>query len=98
MSENDKTHPLDAPTLALAHDALKGLYGPHTEDVWRTLLFNAGLTGAETDVKSFGRLVAAMQQSDPVTRLCARGLALRSAAYTRLAVASSTSSSKGVGA
>ena len=85
MSENEGTHPVEAPTLASAHEALKRLYGPHSENLWRTLLLGAGLNGEETDAKSFGRLVVAMQSADPVTRLCARGLSLRMQAFMRLA-------------
>ncbi|MEU4621998.1 hypothetical protein AB0G04_18745 [Actinoplanes sp. NPDC023801] len=75
---------LERPTLATARAALEGFYGPHTEDVWRTLLSRSGLTGDEGEPWALGRLISAMQGSDPITRLCARGLAVRAAVYERL--------------
>ncbi|GIM89022.1 hypothetical protein [Paractinoplanes toevensis] len=81
----ETTHPVEAPTLASAHEALRRLYGPHTEDLWKTLLFSAGLTGAETDPGSFGRMVVSMQAAGGVTGQCGRSLAMRAAAYQRLA-------------
>ena len=85
MAENNvMSHPLEAPTLASAYEALEKMYGPHTGDIWRTLLFSSGLTGEETDVGSLSRLIASMLAAQPVTALCARGLALRAAAYQRL--------------
>ncbi|MET3426545.1 hypothetical protein BJ973_005757 [Actinoplanes tereljensis] len=81
----ETTYPVEAPTLESAHEALRRLYGPHTEDLWKTLLFSAGLTGAETDPGSFGRMVVSMQAADGVTGLCGRSLAMRAAAFKRLA-------------
>ena len=75
---------LQRPTLATARAALQGFYGPHSEDVWRTLLFSSGLTGDETDHAAFGRLITAMQAAAPLTRLCARGLSVRASVYERL--------------
>ncbi|GAA2850862.1 hypothetical protein Acy02nite_34220 [Actinoplanes cyaneus] len=84
VSSADNGYELQMPTLATARAALTGFYGPHAEDIWRTLLFSAGLTGEETDRTAFGRLISAMQVAEPMTRLCARGLAVRAAAYERL--------------
>src|SRR5689334_6918732 len=84
VSTPDPGYDLEMPTLATARTALKGFYGPHSEDVWRTLLFISGLTGEETDSTAFGRLISSMQTAEPMTRLCARGLAVRAAAYERL--------------
>ena len=83
----DSTGPyrLARPTLPEARAALHGLYGPHTADIWQNLLFSAGLTGAETTPGSLDRLLAVMQTADPITRLCARGLQVRVAAYEQLA-------------
>ena len=80
-----ETYPVQAPTLESAHEALRRLYGPHTEDLWKTLLFAAGLTGDETDAGSFGRMVVTMQAADGVTALCGRALAVRQDTFKRLA-------------
>ncbi|MEU4244603.1 hypothetical protein [Actinoplanes sp. NPDC026619] len=82
-----ETYPVEAPTLESAHDALRRLYGPHSEDLWQTLLFSAGLTGNETDQGSFGRMVVSMQAADGVTQLCGRSLAMRADAFKRLGAA-----------
>lgn len=74
----------EVPTLETAREALRRLYGPHTADVWRTLLFSSGLTGRETDVNSVNRLIGCMTMAGPITRLCGHGLAVRFAAYARL--------------
>jgi hypothetical protein len=84
VSPPDPVYELQVPTLATAREALNGFYGPHSEAVWRTLLFASGLTGEETDRGALGRLISAMQVAEPMTRLCARGLAVRAAAYERL--------------
>jgi hypothetical protein len=81
------TRHVEKPTLADARLALERLYGPHLEDIWVTLLTRAGLTGTETDLVSFDRLVNVMTGSDPVTRMCGRGLQIRSATYSRLSAA-----------
>lgn len=78
------TYELERPTLASARAALEGFYGPHTADIWRTLLFSSGLTGDESDPASLGRLIASMQVGEPLTRLCARSLTVRAAAHERL--------------
>ncbi|MEU4563687.1 hypothetical protein AB0F72_35375 [Actinoplanes sp. NPDC023936] len=75
---------LEEPTLATARAALEGFFGQHTQDLWLTLLFDAGLTGAETDPKALHRLIAVMQVSHPIARLCARSLAVRVAVHDRL--------------
>ncbi len=76
---------LEPPTLDEAHAALQRLYGPHTADVWHTLLHKASLTGAESESWAFDRLVSVMTGGDPVTQICAQGLAIRSRSYARLA-------------
>ena len=78
---------LAQPTVADAHTALRQLYGPHSADIWHTLLARAGLTGQETDFVSFERLVSFMHGAEPVIRLCGRSLAIRAAAYRSLAAA-----------
>jgi hypothetical protein len=75
---------LARPTLDDAHTALCRLYGPHSGDIWKTLLARAGLTGQESDLDSFDRLVSFMHVAEPITQLCGRGLAVRSAAYRHL--------------
>jgi hypothetical protein len=91
MDEDDgpatASHPVERPTLKTARTALERLYGPHIDDVWRTLLFRAGLTGNETDRNSFDHLVSCMATAEPITRLCARSLAVRAATYARLTAA-----------
>ena len=76
---------LAQPTLDDAHTALRRLYGPHSSDIWRTLLTRAQLTGQERDLNSFDRLVSFMQVAEPITQLCGRGLAVRGATYRHLA-------------
>ena len=78
------TYELQEPTLATARAALEGFFGPHTEDLWLTLLFDAGLTGQETGHKALHRLIAVMQVGHPIARLCARSLSVRVAVYERL--------------
>ncbi|MEV4347665.1 hypothetical protein AB0J83_24685 [Actinoplanes sp. NPDC049596] len=77
------------PTLPEAHCALHGMYGPHTEDIWRTLLFTAGLRGDESSPAALDRLLAVMATAEPLIRLCARGLQVRIATYQHLAQAHS---------
>ncbi|MFC7529284.1 hypothetical protein [Actinoplanes sp. GCM10030250] len=84
VSSPGAAYEIEMPTLATARAALTGFYGPHADDVWRTLLFTCGLTGEETDRGSFSRLISSMQVAQPMTRLCARSLAVRAAAYERL--------------
>ena len=80
-----RQHQVERPTLTTARTALAAYYGPHTEDVWRTLLFRSGLTGEETDLASVGRVISAMENGGgPLARLCGRGLAVRLQAYERL--------------
>jgi hypothetical protein len=78
---------LEQPTLAEAFAALRRLYGPHTGDIWQSLLARTRLSGTETDLDSFDRVVECMNTAEPITRLCGRGLAIRAAAYRRLAAA-----------
>jgi len=72
------------PDLAEAQESLRNIYGGQAEARWRSLLDSAGLSGAETDAEAFDRLVAAMLKADPVTALCGRALAIRSATFVRL--------------
>jgi hypothetical protein len=78
-------HRLSRPTLDDARTAVQSLYGPHTDDVWQTLLFAAGLTGKETTPAALDRLLAVMHAAEPLVRLCARGLQIRVSAYQSLA-------------
>ncbi|GAA2712730.1 hypothetical protein [Actinoplanes palleronii] len=80
-------HQLTQPTLDDALAALRRLYGPHCDDLWRTLLARTGLTGQETDLLSFERLVNTMHGAQPIAQMCGRGLAVRAAAYRHLAAA-----------
>jgi hypothetical protein len=86
-SEQDATGPyrLVRPTLHEAYSALYGLYGPHTDDVWRTLLSSANLTGEETTPSALDRLIGAMQRASPMIQLCGGGLRVRVVAYEQLA-------------
>jgi hypothetical protein len=87
LSGQETTGPycLTRPTLHEAHSALRSLYGPHTDDLWQTLLFSAGLTGEETASSALDRLLVAMQAAPPLVQLCGRGLRVRVAAYESLA-------------
>lgn len=81
---------VDPPTLADARTALERIYGPHTENVWLTLLHHANLSGSETDTWAIDRLLSVMIVGDPMARLCARGLEVRVATHrARLAQAKS---------
>ncbi|SNY03756.1 hypothetical protein [Paractinoplanes atraurantiacus] len=80
---------LARPTLQEAHCALHGMYGPHTEDIWRTLLFTAGLSGEESSAAALDRVLAVMATAEPLIRLCARSLQVRIAAHDQLARAHS---------
>ncbi|MEV4281879.1 hypothetical protein [Actinoplanes xinjiangensis] len=82
---NTGAYQLVQPTLDDARTALRGLYGPHSNDIWCTLLARAGLTGQENDLDSFDRLVSFMRDAEPITQLCGRSLAVRSATYRQLA-------------
>jgi hypothetical protein len=84
--DDSPAYQLEKPTVATARAALQGYYGPHCDDLWHTLLARAGIRteAEESDPTAFGRLVSAMQVSEPMARLCARGLAVRGAAYERL--------------
>ena len=76
---------LARPTLAEAHAALEGVYGPHSEDTWRTLLFAAGLNGSEDSPAALDRLLAVMHTAEPLIRQCAHSLQVRITAYEHLA-------------
>ena len=78
---------LEQPTLAEALAALQRLYGPHTPNIWQSLLARTGLDGTESDPVSFDRLVNCMNTAEPITRLCGRSLGIRAAAHRRLAAA-----------
>lgn len=84
LADHTGPYKLEQPTLDEAHTALKRLYGPHTADVWQTLLHKASLTGRETESWAFDRLVSTMAGADPVIQICAQALAIRSRAYERL--------------
>lgn len=75
---------LAQPTLDDARAAVHSLYGPHTDDIWQTLLFRAGLTGTETSPAALERLLGVMHTAEPIIRLCARGLDIRLSAYRSL--------------
>jgi hypothetical protein len=77
------------PTLDEAYRGLLAIYGPHTADIWRTLLFSTGLTGQETSPAALDRLLAVMHTGGPLIQLCARSLQVRISAYDGLARASS---------
>jgi hypothetical protein len=87
LADDTGPYKLERPTLDEAHTALQRLYGPHTADVWHTLLHKASLTGRETETWAFDRLVSTMAAADPVTQICAQALAIRSRTYARLRAA-----------
>jgi len=72
------------PDLAEAQESLRAVYGAQADERWRSVLDNAGLSGAETTAEAFDHVVAAMLRADPVTALCGRALAIRSATFVRL--------------
>ncbi|MFI5497187.1 hypothetical protein [Actinoplanes sp. NPDC051859] len=89
MSSPDpaQAYRLQRPDIAEARTALRQLYGHRTDDLWRTLLTRAGLSGYETDEASLTRLLTAMTDTDPVMALCARSLTIRMNAHTHLTAA-----------
>lgn len=88
-SDPSGAYRLQRPDLAEARTALRQLYGHRTDELWRTLLVRAGLSGHETDDASLTRLLTAMTDTDPVMALCARSLTIRVNAHAHLTAAHS---------
>lgn len=76
---------LARPTLDDARAAVHRVHGPDGPQVWSRLLHAAGMSGAEPD--ALERLLPLMASADPVTRLCATALRIRSVSHDSLAVA-----------
>jgi hypothetical protein len=75
---------LNVPDIAEARDAIYRLYGAAADELWKTLLSRARVSGNETDRGAFDRLLAVMFDADPVTALCARSLKIRADTHTHL--------------
>ena len=76
---------LTRPTVA---DVLVAIGRTHRSDaaiVWAQLLTTAGLAGHETDDTALNRLLDAMIERDPLSRVAARGLRIRMSSYNSLA-------------
>lgn len=78
------------PDLAEAKAAVHRLYGYRADDMWQTLLGQAGLTGAESGPAAVERLAETMIATDPVLALCGRSLVIRYRTYEYLRAAAAT--------
>ncbi|MEU8659584.1 hypothetical protein [Actinoplanes philippinensis] len=77
---------LARPTL---DDARAAVHRVHAEDgprVWSHLLRTAGLDGAADTPEALERMLAAMHDADPTSRLCALALRIRVTSHTQLSL------------
>ena len=76
---------LTRPTVADVRVAVGRTHGRDTTLVWAQLLAAAGLTGHETDETALNRLLDAMTERDPLSRVTARSMRVRLSSYGSLA-------------
>jgi hypothetical protein len=86
-SDDKGSYGLHRPTMADAQAAMNRVHAHAGRSHWARLIKAAGLTGDETDEPSLVRLIEAMRNLDPVSRLCAQALSIRLAAHTHLSAA-----------
>ncbi|GIE74303.1 hypothetical protein Aph02nite_02530 [Actinoplanes philippinensis] len=75
---------LPRPTL---DDARAAVHRVHAEDgprVWSHLVRTAGLDGSADTSEGLERMLAAMHDADPISRLCALALRIRVTSHTQL--------------
>ena len=75
------------PTMADALVAVHRAHGPNAVAVWAQLLRQTQLAGHETDDPAFLRMLGAMAEADPLTRIAARSLQVRLRTFNSLAPA-----------
>jgi hypothetical protein len=75
---------LEYPTFSDAHQALRQVYEDWADQLWPTLLQEAGLSGHEADRRAVRTLIETMVQRDSVTRLIGRSLLIRAISHDRL--------------
>ena len=83
--ESPAFYGLCRPTVA---DVLVAVGRMHKKDaaaVWAQLLTTAGMSGDETDEAALDRLLDAMSERDPLSRVAARGVRVRMSSYDSLA-------------
>lgn len=78
---------LRRPTMNDARDAMHRVHGDAGAARWSRLLASISLNGTETDETSFQRLLQAMTDVDPISRLCAHALNIRVASHYHLSAA-----------
>ena len=78
---------LRRPTMDDARDAMYRVHGDTGAARWSQLLASISLNGTETDETSFQRLLRAMTDVDPISRLCAQALNIRVASHYHLSAA-----------
>jgi hypothetical protein len=78
---------LRRPTMNDARDAIHRVHGDTAPALWDRLLGSISLSGTETDEAGFERLLRAMSDLDPVSRLCAHALKIRVASHLHLSAA-----------
>jgi HEAT repeat protein len=76
---------LARPDLDEAHMALAEIYAEVTDQLWAKLLREANLDGRETDPEALDKILEIMKDSDPITALCGRSLAIRVASFDAIA-------------
>jgi hypothetical protein len=76
---------LARPTLDDARTAVHRVHGADGPQVWQRLLHAAGMDGTEPG--ALDRLLPLMASADPVTRLCATALRIRSVSHEHLSAA-----------
>jgi hypothetical protein len=76
---------LARPTMDDARASISRVHAGDGPQVWKQLLKAAGLTGDETD--GLERMLAAMHDADPTSRLCALALRIRITSHTQLTAA-----------
>jgi hypothetical protein len=75
---------LTRPTMDDARTAVHRVHGADGPQAWTWLLRSAGLDGAGPSDDGLDRLLAAMHDADPVSRLCAHALSIRVTSHTQL--------------
>lgn len=78
---------LHRPTMTDAREAMHRVHGHAGRSHWARLLAAAGVTGEETGEPDLLRLIDAMAELDPVSRMCAHALRIRLATHTHLTAA-----------
>ena len=76
---------LTRPTVADVLVAVGRTHGRDAAAVWTQLLDTAGLVGHESDDRALHRLLDAMAERDPLSRVTACSLRIRLSSYTSLA-------------